>query len=213
VTPETGAGSDARETARLEAFSDGVLSIAITLLVLELRVPRVATQADLGHRLLELWPSYAAYFTSFATIGVIWLNHHLLFRLIARVDATLLALNGLVLLTASVLPFPTALLAGYLGQPGEKLAAIVYSATFLAITIAFNLLWLYASSPSRRKPLLRHGPDHPAVREVHRRYRLGPASSLVALCVAPFSPPAMLAITFGLVVFFALPHPVHESAS
>ncbi len=209
MTRDPATRADERDTARLEAFSDGVLAIAITLLVLELRVPRAASQAELGRRLLELWPSYAAYFTSFATIGVIWLNHHLMFRLIARVDATLLLLNGLLLLTASVLPFPTALLAGYLGRPGERLAAIAYAAAFLAITVAFNLLWRYASSRSRAHRLLRFAPDHPAVREVRRRYRFGPALSAVALCVAPFSAPATLAIAFALAVFFALPHPEH----
>src|SRR5215470_9469621 len=100
--------TDGVSAGRLEAFSDGVLSIAATLLVLELHVPESGD--NLGAALLAQWPSYAAYVVSFITIGIIWVNHHQLFALVRRVDRTLLFLNLALLMVVSVLPFPTAIL-------------------------------------------------------------------------------------------------------
>src|SRR5437867_4098529 len=88
---------DEKETARVEAFSDGVFAIAITLLILEIKVPPEAG-TDLGRALLAEWPSFIAFVTSFATIGIMWLNHHRLFGLIGQVNHALLVLNGLLLL-------------------------------------------------------------------------------------------------------------------
>jgi len=109
------------ETGRLEAFSDGVIAVAITLLVLDIKVPHAT---DLGggtllRALSHQWPVYLAYLTSFATILVMWLNHHNLFKQIKRVDHTLLLLNGLLLLGVTLVPFPTALIGGvYPGTAG-----------------------------------------------------------------------------------------------
>src|ERR671937_1127352 len=94
-------------TARLEAFSDGVFSIAATLLVLELRVP-APDPVGLAAALLRQWPSYAVYAVSFLTIGIIWVNHHALFDLLRKVDRPLLFLNLLLLLCVAAVPFPTA---------------------------------------------------------------------------------------------------------
>ena len=98
------------ETARLETFSDGVFAIAATILVLELSVGG-AKVGDLGSALLDLWPSYLAYVTSFLTIGIIWMNHHTLVETIERADRVLLFLNLLLLLVVAFLPFPTKLVA------------------------------------------------------------------------------------------------------
>ena len=126
---------------RLEAFSDGVFAIAITLLVLEIHVPE-APEGELWSALVEQWPSYVAYLVSFLVIGIIWVNHHRLFRSVARADATLLFLNLLLLLFVAILPFPTALLAEYIRVPGDaSTAAAVYSATMLCMAISFQLLW------------------------------------------------------------------------
>src|ERR1041385_8087175 len=103
-SPETATMS----TGRLEAFSDGVFSIAATLLVLELHVPDIGS--GLGQALLAQWPSYLTYVTSFATIGIIWVNHHSLFEHVRQVDRPLLFLNLLLLITGSLIPFPTSLL-------------------------------------------------------------------------------------------------------
>ena len=103
---------DSKDTARTEAFSDGVFAIAITLLVLDIKVPQELPESvRLGTALLQLWPSYLAFLTSFVTIGIMWINHHRLFTLIKRSDHWLLQLNGLLLLEDTFLPFPTAIVA------------------------------------------------------------------------------------------------------
>jgi uncharacterized membrane protein len=104
------------DTTRLEMFSDGVFAIAITLLVLEIRVPHVGEGESLVVALLGLWPSYLGYAVSFLQIGVIWANHHNRFRLLERSDHVLLFLNILFLLCVAFIPFPTALLAEYKGR-------------------------------------------------------------------------------------------------
>ncbi len=108
------------ETTRLEAFSDGVFAIAITLLILEIKVPAGPETQDHGlwRALLERWPSYVGYVISFATIGIMWVNHHALFKYIRRVDRALLLANLLLLMTISFLPYPTAVLAEHLSDAG-----------------------------------------------------------------------------------------------
>lgn len=131
------------ETARIEAFSDGVFAIAITLLTLEIvvRTPHEALGASrLASELVHLWPSYLAYFASFATIGVMWLNHHRLFTLIQKSDDGLAAWNLLLLLGVTWIPFPSALLASQLTAPGHRIAALIYAVSFFAIAIVFNLM-------------------------------------------------------------------------
>src|ERR1044071_3471000 len=98
------------ETGRIEAFSDGVFAIAITLLVLDLKVPMERHgDRELLTALAQQWPTYLAYVTSFSTILIMWINHHRVFSLIGRADDRLLFYNGLLLLGVSIVPFPTSL--------------------------------------------------------------------------------------------------------
>ena len=203
MTPPNVQDRDEKETARLEAFSDGVFAIAITLLVLELKVPN--DPRGLRSQLISQWPAYAAYVTSFATIGIMWLNHHRLFTLIRRVDHWLPVLNGLLLLGVSVVPFPTQLVASYLGKPGEVLATVIYGGAYVYIAIAFNLLWRYASSRHRQPPLLRLPHDAPEVIAVHQQYLYGPTIYLGATLLAFWQAKLALAVMMGLAVFFLLP--------
>ena len=112
---------DAKETGRVEAFSDGVFAIAITLLVLELKVPHVGDGGNgrLAAALLAQWPSYLAFVTSFATILIMWVSHHHMFTFVRRADARFLYANGLLLFVVTVVPFPTALVAEYFEKPGS----------------------------------------------------------------------------------------------
>ena len=160
------------DTARLETFSDGVLAIAITLLVLDLKVPnRQALDGSLGQALAREWPSYVAYLVSFLVIGFLWVNHHAMFTLIARVDRSLLFLNLLLLLVVAATPFPTALLAEYLTAGRDShLAAAVYSGTMLAMSIAFTLLW---NNVTRNGHLLHKHVDRLAARAAMRRFGVG----------------------------------------
>jgi len=130
------------DTGRLEAFSDGVFAIAITLLVLEIAVPHVDASKSLGDELLHLWPSYFGYGVSFITIGIMWANHHGVFRDIERYDHTLLVLNLLLLMGIGFVPFPTAVVAEYMREGEHQLeATLLYCSTFTAIAVVFNALW------------------------------------------------------------------------
>ena len=113
-----------KETGRLEAFSDGVFAIAITLLALELKVPHFEagqiTGAAVISGLAHQWPSYLAFITSFFTVLIMWVHHHAIFRLVKRVDVTLLFANGFLLMLVTVVPFPTALVADILEPPPQQ---------------------------------------------------------------------------------------------
>lgn len=162
------------ETVRVEAFSDGVFAIAMTLLVTEIKVPGhdlVAVQG-LSRSLLALWPSYLAFLTSFVTILVVWVHHHWVLTLIRRIDHPFLYWNGLLLLCVTFVPFPTALLSGYLLHPDAKVVAHLYTGTFLAISLAFDALWRHASKrllSASRTSLMK---DEAA--QITKQYRFGP---------------------------------------
>lgn len=136
------------DTNRLEAFSDGVFAIAITLLVLEIKVP--PSGSALGKELLSLWPSYFAYAVSFIVIGAIWINHHAMFDQIVRADHKLLLLNTLHLMLIAFLPFPTAVLAQALHDgANEPLATSFYGGTLTVIGVLVTVMWRYASHKHR----------------------------------------------------------------
>jgi len=190
----------------VEAFSDGVFAVAITLLALDIHVPKLDAlpPGGLGPALLALWPSLLAYVTSFATILIMWLNHDRLFEQIRRKDHLLLVLNGLLLLVITLFPFPTALLAEYLAHPGgnARIAAAVYSAFSVAMALCFNLLWRHAAAGER---LLADDHDRHKAKSITEQYRLGPALYLVAFGLAFVSAPASVSACLLLALFFALP--------
>jgi uncharacterized membrane protein len=113
------------DRGRVEAFSDGVIAVAITLLVLDLRVPEPDGGESLGARLAAMWPNYTAYVISFIAIGIMWLGHHTMLRRLDGVDHSVLVLNLLLLMCFVALPFTTSLMATYLDEPGGRLAAVV----------------------------------------------------------------------------------------
>jgi uncharacterized membrane protein len=191
------------ETGRVEAFSDGVFAIAITLLVLDLRVPArgVLEGHSLARALAEEWPSFAAYLVSFTVIGIIWVNHHAMFLLIRQVDRPTLFANLLLLLTISVLPFPTRLFAEYLtaGDDDARTAAAVYSATMVGMGLAFQGLWMSAT----RRPNLLHAPlDPAAVRRSQLRFGLGLVVYLGTVGTSFINAILTLAIHFAVAVYY-----------
>lgn len=188
---------------RLEAFSDGVFAIAITLLVLELKVPEPGS-GELGRELVAQWPSYAAYVITFITIGIIWINHHAAFSRLRAVDHSILMWNLILLLTVSVLPFTTSLMAAYLKEgSGEGLAAGIYGASFLvmgAVFVGANQQILL-----RRPQLLKE----PIAPETARRLlffaALGQIPYVLAVALAVVSPYITLAICAAAAVYYSLP--------
>jgi uncharacterized membrane protein len=202
---ESGSGASRgvfAESGRVEAFSDGVFAVAITLLVLDLRAP--AQRGMALHELLAQWPAYLAYLVSFAYVGVIWVNHHQLFTRIARVNAGLLWRNLVLLLTTSVLPFPTAVISSafQLGDRADESAAVAFYAAVGAMAAAAWLLLFHFLS---RTPALLEDEAHAAffARERHRAVAgitLYAASGVCAL----WYPVAGLAIACVLPVFYGV---------
>jgi uncharacterized membrane protein len=191
-------------TGRLESFSDGVIAVAITLLVLNIAVPEPATTAHLGHALGAQWPAYAAYVTSFITIGIIWINHHVMIGRLARADHSILILNLLLLLTIGVIPFGTRLFAAYLKQGhGDNLAAGIYAGVFLLMSLAFAAL--DGQILLRRPHLLRKQLSLEDRKRILARARTGLPPYVIATAIAFVSPYATLAICAALGAFYALP--------
>ena len=193
------------ETTRTETFSDGVLAIAITLLVLDLHVPvRQTLNRSLAQALAHQWPSYAAYVTSFLIIGIIWVNHHGVFELIGRIDRIAMFLNLLLLMAVVAIPFTTALLSEYLTAGDDaRTAALVYSGVMLAMSCAFSMLYTYVA---RRPALLASGVDPVAVRaSIVRFSAVGIALYLATMVIALVSAPLCLAthLLIGLYYSFS----------
>lgn len=195
---------EAREAGRLEAFSDGVFAIAITLLVLDLHVPvgRDIAHGGLVHALLVQWPIYMAYVLSFVTLLVFWMNHHTTFKHITRTNQAFLILNGLLLMAISVIPFTTALLAEYIQRPERKTVELVYSGTFVIAGLIYNLLGVYAT---RNRRLTARKADMRTIGGITRQFPSGLAAYALSFVVAFFSAEISLAICILLAIYFALP--------
>jgi uncharacterized membrane protein len=191
-------------TGRLEAFSDGVIAIAITLLVLNIHVPAPETTRSLAAQLGHQWPEYVAYAVSFMTIGVIWINHHAMLRRLARANHTVLVLNLLLLLTLGLLPFSTALMAVYVhADHGQHLAAAISAGSFLLMAVAFFTMQHYLLFGGG--DLVHERIDEQSRRRIAYRNRAGLVPYAVALALAPLSSYATLALCGAVAVFYALP--------
>jgi uncharacterized membrane protein len=202
MTASDGRDSD---TGRIEAFSDGVFAIAITLLIIEIGVPHAEATESLSEKLVGLWPSYLGYATSFLVIGTVWANHHNRFRLITRSDHVLLFLNVLFLMCVAFIPFPTALLAEYIREEEHRITAVaVYSGTLAVTAVFFTLLWLYAAGNYR---LVDRSVDPPLLRAMTRRYVLGMLLYALAFALAFVSAAASLSLIVILALIFVLPEP------
>jgi uncharacterized membrane protein len=205
-----GDGSAGRhnDTGRIEAFSDGVFAIAITLLIIEIGVPHLEDEppgTTLPQALVGLWPSYLGYVISFLQIGVIWANHHNRFRFIERSDHGLLFLNILFLMCVAFIPFPTALLAEYLERTASEreTAGVIYAGTLAVTAVFFTLLWLYAAA----NRLVDRNLDLSLVRAMTRRYLLGTVAYLLVFVLAYVNVAASLILIVILALLFVLPEP------
>ena len=199
-----------KTTGRIEAFSDGVFAVAITLLALDIKVPPpndAHAGLSLTQKLLHQWPTYLAFLTSFLTILIMWINHHRVFSLIQRTDNRFMIYNGLLLLCVTVFPFSTSLLTAYMRHHDANTAATVYAGTCLAMATCFNLVWRYASTGGR---LLT--PDHNSrlADGITRAYRFGPLLYLIVFMLAFFSMTASMSLCILLAVFFTLPPVKHK---
>lgn len=195
------------ESTRFETFADGVFAIAITLLVIEIKVPtheEVTAFGGLWPALLRRWPSYLGYLISFFTLGIMWVNHHAIFQYVRRVDRRFLLVNVLFLMGIAFVPFPTAVLAEHLPEAHERLAAVMfYGAVLVVIALLFNAVWWAGIGAGGR--LLGPAAHAEGVETISRRYRLGPALYLAALALAFITPWLTLAVHAALALLWALP--------
>jgi len=200
---EPSAREQTSDKSRLETFSDGVMAIAITLLVLDVRVPHPGSGQSLGHALAHQWPSYAAYATSFLVIGIIWVNHHQMFKLFAKTNYPFLMVNVLFLMVLSFIPFPTALVADALQvREGLRTATLMYGGTMFGMAVMFNVVWLYAAKDRR---LLVGSVSDEAIARGTRSYRFGPILYLVITLLAFLSPYLSLSLFAAFALYWLLP--------
>ena len=160
-------------TARLEAFSDGVFAIAITLLALNLQIPHVEPNSpkwSLATALIRQWPSYVGFVTSFFTILIMWMNHHAIFKFVRKVNAHILFANGILLLITTAIPFLTGMLSEYFSLPEARTACAVYTGSFVFVSISFNYLWW---TVIRDRSLLKEELSERAIEKITRNYSMG----------------------------------------
>jgi uncharacterized membrane protein len=188
-------------TNRLEAFSDGVLAIAITLLVLELTVPEIGPDGLLA-ALAAQWPEYLAYLVSFATIGAIWVAHSAVTEYLEEVDATTLRINLLLLFFVSLLPFTTRLLAEYFDVPdAERVAVTIYGLNLLLASLVLSAMWQWA----RHAGLVNSVSRDEEVRYLTRRLAPGVGGYAAILLVGIFQPTIAVIGYLLIALFFMIP--------
>jgi uncharacterized membrane protein len=204
--------SNERETQRLEAFSDGVFAIAITLLILEIKVPHLEGDESLANALLRLWPSYGAYAFSFWVIGIFWVNHHSFLKLFRRVNHGFLVLNVFFLALVSFLPFPTSVLAEYLTDPARRQNAVTFYTLGLFLPVLCWLsMWLYGNARSLTDARLEPG----YVRFMTRQYIVSNVLYLIAVLASLLNAALGMAICVGLTFLYFLPQrsPAYREAA
>jgi len=206
-----------KSTDRTEAFSDGVFAIAITLLVLEIVVPRVAggdgerhLPKDLLQALAHEWPSYLSYVLTFVMLGSTWINHHIMFNYVVRVDRMILAFNTLLLLVIALNPFPAALLAQGIADRNNleadphslAIASIIFSSVQIMGGVFYNATWLYAV----RRGLIAKEADPKQVKQLTRISLIYPLIFVISIGLAFVSPEASLLIYVLVPLAYVLPN-------
>lgn len=192
-------------TQRLEAFSDGVFAIAITLLILEIKIPDSGTLAhqSLFHYLSGIWPKYFAYVFSFVVIGIYWANHHYIFKLYKRTDHIFNILNVIFLMTISFLPFPTAIFGEYITDDVHRKAAVSFYAVGIYLpAVLWLIMWLYGSYEKR---LLDRRLADSFIQYLTRLFYLSNFLYLMAIVVSLFSPMTSIILNIVLALLYLLP--------
>jgi uncharacterized membrane protein len=192
-----------RDKGRLEALSDGVFAVAITLLALDLGIPATShSQQHLLDAIGDEWPAYLGYVVSFATIGALWLGHNAITDYLERANVTLLRLNLLVLLFVSFLPFPTRLLAEYVSKDtAERVAATVYGLSLLASSAVLSLFWRYA----RHAGLVRPGASDEEITVLTHRLSPSLIGYGVLIVIGLFVPVAAVIGYFLVALYLLIP--------
>ena len=193
-----------KKTARLEAFSDGIFSVAITLLAIEIGISEYegATNLDLWHRILEKWPEYFTYFNSFATVLLIWIGHNKIINQVRVASQVIQLLNGLVLLLVVLFPFPTKTVGAFIGTPAVS-TAVAFYAGYTGL-IVLSMLLLNTGIVSNAKLLVSAKRSLPWFRKMIKGQIIGVLVYGIAAFIAFYSPAVALLMTFAMWIFWAI---------
>ncbi len=191
---------------RFESFSDGVFAFAITLLVLGFTLPvfqHPPTEDQLRHAILDLWPNLIAYALSFAVIGIMWQNHHALFRVVTRIDRKTVALNLLLLAGTVFIPFATTVLGTY---PTMHTSTFLYGAVLSYCGTVYNILLNYLI----RTKTFAHSVTPEVLADSRRAYLIGTSTYYVAMLLALWMPVLSFAAYVAIAIYYLIPHGVDE---
>ena len=194
--------STENQTTRIEAFSDGVFAIAVTLLILEVKVPHLSEQAsaaELWHELGKQWPSYVALVSSFFTVLIMWTNHHGIFKLITGTNSRFMFANGFLLLIVTLVPFPTALVAEYIQAESASAACAVYAGMYVLIALAFGVMWQTAINTR----IVRADTPVRVLKATSRNSLVGIGTYALATGMAFINPYVSISICMALWIFWA----------
>ncbi|MFS4092239.1 TMEM175 family protein [Streptomyces sp. AF1A] len=190
-----------RDPTRVVAFSDAVIAIAITLLVLDIHPPHDTSR--LAHGLLMLWPSYLAYAVTFMLIGQVWANHHIMFDHIRSADRMVLFLNTVLLMDIAFLPFAASVLAeAFRDGHGQRTAVVLHGIAFECAAALFNVIWWYACHDRR---LLAPTIDAAGAKAIGRRFRLALAWLAVGILLGALLPALGVAVISAFILYYWLP--------
>ncbi|MEI7524695.1 MAG: TMEM175 family protein [Mariniphaga sp.] len=194
--------SNEKETTRVEAFSDGVFAIAITLLILEIKVPKMETamtNSQLFSSLMNLWPSYFAFLLSFSAVLIMWINHHAFFKYLKTINTKFLYANGFLLLMVTFIPFPTAVLAEHLNSSAAIAACAFFCGSMILVSIAFNILW---HATAYKRALVKDEISDALILKIRNAYWLGFLVYLIAFILTFFYALAGLILCISFWVFW-----------
>lgn len=201
-----------KETSRIEAFSDGIFSVAITLLALDIGVDikgieayhrlEATTAKELLGQLTNLWPKIFAYFNSFASLLLIWMSHHQLFKLLRTTNNKLILANGLLLLAVALVPFPTKTLGEFLGSDAQKTAIVFY--TGYSVVVAGLYLLVMAAAKSKAKNLFLPNVSAKAVKTISKGLNIGFLLCMMIFVISLFIPLVGLGLHFCMWIYWAV---------
>ena len=192
-----------KQTSRLEAFSDGIFGVAITLLAIEIGIKEYAgaNNENLWKKILERWPEYFSYFNSFATVLLIWMGHNKIFKQLRAANHWIILMNGLVLLVVVLFPYPTKTVGTFIGTAAENTAVVFYTVFTGCITL--TMLLLNICILKNRKLLINQDKSVPWIKGMIRGQVIGILSYAVIAFLAIYYSKSALVCTFFMWVFWA----------
>jgi len=195
-----------KETARIEAFSDGIFSVAITLLALEIGINEVPgehiSNAGFWHEIVALWPKFLAYFNSFASVLLMWMSHHKIFRLLRSTNTYIILANGFLLLITALVPFPAKTVGEYILTDAASATVIFYNAYSVLMCLGF---WLLSFTIIINKRCLMPGKVYfETIKGIYKGICIGLLCTVAFVAVAFFSPFAGLVLNFSMWIFWAV---------